>query len=223
MVDEQYQRTPWRRGKAQTRRGPLGKERARLGMRTRAHCAPGVVQEKRKIKDKWVLESFEQPPVGTEFRVLRLHHLVELVDANQGVFVGGVAMEEFVLHQAGELPEFGNVPAEEIHPVHHAQHPADLALPRNDPLENLPWALAAAERARDQPQISREQIRQVRTQLEPAELGQLEDLHHRFRRLFENIGALGEKLALPNPEMAELLLRRFQPRQKTEKRAGSRG
>ena len=57
---------------------------------------------------------------------------VELVDADQGVFVRGIAMEKFVLHQAGELTEFRNVAAEKIDPVHHAQDAADLAFARND-------------------------------------------------------------------------------------------
>jgi len=94
MVDEQDQGPALRRGKAETRRGPLRKKCARLRMGTRTDRAAGVVQEQREIKNKRVLEFLEEFAVGAELRIFRLHHLVELVDADQGVFVGGVAMEK---------------------------------------------------------------------------------------------------------------------------------
>ena len=129
MVHEQNQRPSLGRGKPQARRCSLGEKRARLRVWTRAHRAAGVVKEEREIKDKRVREVFKQPPVGAKFWILRLHHGVEFVDANQGVFVGCVTMEKFVLHQAGELSKFRNVSAEKIDPVHHAQDAAHLAFP----------------------------------------------------------------------------------------------
>src|SRR6266404_3912538 len=105
MVDEQHERSPLRRGKSQSRRGALGKQRARLRMRPRSDRTAGVVQEQREIKNKWVREFLEERAVRAQLRLFRLHHLVELVDAHQSVFVRGVAMKKFVLHQAGELAE----------------------------------------------------------------------------------------------------------------------
>src|SRR2546421_11348584 len=135
MIHEQHERSPLRRGKSQTRRGALSKKRACLGMRPRADRAAGVVQEKREIKNKRVREFLEERAVGTQLRVFRFHHLVELVDTNQGMLIRRVTMEKFMLHQAGELAEFWHVTTKKVHPVHHAQHPPNLAFAGNDPVE----------------------------------------------------------------------------------------
>ena len=87
----------------------LREERARFRVRSRGDRPAGVVQQKREVEDKRILQFFEQRPIRAQLRVLSVHHLVKLVDANQGMFVGGVTMEKLVLHQAGELAEFRNV------------------------------------------------------------------------------------------------------------------
>src|SRR5438309_8942300 len=119
--------------------------------------ATGVVEEQSEIEHVRVLEFFEEIPVGAQFRILGLHHLVELVDADQGVFVRGITMEKFVLDQAGELPEFRDVSSEEIDPVHHSKDTADVSFAGEDPSKYLAQRFAAAKRARDQPEISREE------------------------------------------------------------------
>src|ERR1041384_3004720 len=179
--------------------------------------ASGVVKEEREIEDKRVVEFLEETAVSAELRVFGVHDLVEFIDADQRVFVGRVTMEKLMLHQAGELAEFRNVTAEKINPVHHPQDAPDLAFPRDDAVKNFPRLLAAAKRARDESEISREQVRQVRTQLEPPALGHFEDFHHGLRFFLEYVGALGEELPLPNAEMPETFLRGFESRQETEK------
>ena len=68
-------------------------------------------------------------------------------------------MEKFVLHQAGELAEFRNVTPKKIYPMHHPQDAAYLAFARNNSPEDFARLFAAAKRARDQPEISGEQVR----------------------------------------------------------------
>src|SRR4030081_2509160 len=123
-------------------------------MRTRSDGPAGVMQKEREGKNKWVREFLEDRPVGAQLRVFCLHHLVELVDANQGVLISSVAMKKFMLHQAGELTELRNVTTEKIAPMHHAQNAADLAFARNDPAKNLARSFATAERPRNQAEIS---------------------------------------------------------------------
>src|SRR5947199_9634330 len=94
--------------------------------------APGVVQEKREIKNKRILELLEKCPVGTQLRIFCLYDLVEFVDADQGVFIRGVTMKKFMLHQAGELAEFRHVTAEKIDSMHHTQHQSELTFARNN-------------------------------------------------------------------------------------------
>src|ERR1043166_2198885 len=98
-------------------------------MRPRADCTSGVVQKKRQIKDKWVVEFLEEAAISAELRIFGVHHLIEFINAHQRVFVGRVTMEKLVLHQASELAEFRDVTAQKINPVHHAQDAADLAFP----------------------------------------------------------------------------------------------
>src|ERR1041384_1973155 len=125
-------------------------------MRPRPDRASGIVQKKREIENKRVVEFLEEPPVPAEFRILGVHYLVELVDAHQRVFVGRVTMKKLVLHETSELAEFGNVTAQKIDPVHHPEDAPDLALARHDATKNFPRLLAAPERTRDESQISRE-------------------------------------------------------------------
>src|SRR5207247_9337971 len=46
---------------------------------------------------------------------------IKCVDAYQRVLVGGIPVQELVLHKARELAEFGNVPAKKIRSMHHPQ------------------------------------------------------------------------------------------------------
>ena len=119
-------------------------------------------------------------------------------------------MEKFVLHQAGELPELRNVTAEKIDPVHHPQHAADFAFARNNPLERLLRRPRVSKCAGDHAEISGEEIRQVRAEIELAFLGQLEHLHHRLGIFFKNILLLRKELALANAKESQLFFRRFQ-------------
>src|SRR6476659_7064443 len=99
-------------------------------MRTSSDRAAGIVQKESQVKNKRILKFFEDIPIWPQFWIFCLHHLVQLIDADESVFVCGVAMKEFVLDQAGELTKLGNITAKKIHPVHHSKDPAHLAFSR---------------------------------------------------------------------------------------------
>ena len=127
MIHEKDERAPLRGRKLEADRGALREKRAGFRMRPRPDGPAGIVQEQGEIEDERILEFFKELAVRSQFRILRLHDLVELVDADQRVFVRGVTMEKLVLHETGELPELRNVAAEKIDAVHHPEHAADFA------------------------------------------------------------------------------------------------
>ena len=67
--------------------------------------------------------------IGDQLRIIRLYHSIELVDADQCVFIGRVTMQELVLDQTGQLPEFGNVSPQEIDTMHRSKNAAHFSLP----------------------------------------------------------------------------------------------
>ena len=84
------------------------------------------MQEQGKIKNEWIVEIFEKMTVGDQFRIAGPDERVQFVDAKERVFVRGVTMKEFVLHQTGELAKLGDVASKKIHPVHQPQRSADF-------------------------------------------------------------------------------------------------
>src|SRR5205085_8592581 len=124
MIDQPDERASLRWRKLETRRGALGEECTRLCMRTRADGPPSIVKKKREVENERLVQFFEQQAVGSQLRVLGLHDLIELVDADEGVFIRGVTMEKFVLHQTSQLAELGYVTPEKIDAMHHSQHGA---------------------------------------------------------------------------------------------------
>ena len=85
-----------------------------------------VVQQQRQVKQARAFEALKERRVIFVRLVLGLPNAVQLLQADQRVFVGGVLMVKLVLHQAGEPAEFGNVFAEQVHLVHRAQDRAPL-------------------------------------------------------------------------------------------------
>ena len=90
--------------------------------------------------------------IGNHLWIVRPDQGIELVDADQGMFVGRVTMKKLVLHQTGQLPEFRNVAAKKIHAVHHSKHTSHFAFTRQDRLENIPWFLRILVGAGDLPE-----------------------------------------------------------------------
>ncbi len=76
--------------------------------------------------------SLEKRAIFGKGRLLRVDDPVDHFDADERVFIGGVAMEKFMLHQAGQGPEFGEKAAEKTKLVHRAQGAAHLSLAGED-------------------------------------------------------------------------------------------
>src|SRR4029077_2339175 len=90
-----------------------------------------------EVEHKRVLQLFEKPAIRGQLRVVSIRERIELVDTEQRVFVGGVTMRKFVLHETGESAELRDVTTEEIHPMHHAKYAADFSFSGQNRSENF--------------------------------------------------------------------------------------
>ena len=127
MIDKQNERFSLLGGKLKPFGHTLREKSARFRMRARSNGATGVVQEQSELKNERIFEIFEKTMISGEFGILCANKRVQFIDAEERVFVRGVAVKEFVLDQAGELSELRNVAAEKIDPVHQAQRAAHFA------------------------------------------------------------------------------------------------
>ena len=109
-----------------------------------------VVHQEREVKRGRIVIFEEQIAVAGEFRILAGDEVVQFVDADQGVLVGRVAVEKFMLHQAGETSELWQIASEEIGLVHETQDAADLTLAGEDGEEDFARRARVLEGAVDQ-------------------------------------------------------------------------
>ena len=86
-----------------------------------------IMQQKRQIKHKGLLNLLEQLDVIVEGRLFGVPDLVELFDANQCVLVRSVLMIKLMLNQTGKLPELGQVLSQETHFMHKPENPRHIA------------------------------------------------------------------------------------------------
>src|ERR1043166_785219 len=106
-------------------------------MRAGAYGFAGIVQQDRQIKHKWILQLLENLPIKNELGILGRRQCIELVDANQRVFVRGVAMQKLVLHETSQLSKLRNVAPEKIDSMHHPENARDRAFAGQDRHENF--------------------------------------------------------------------------------------
>src|SRR5476651_935105 len=104
-------------------------------MRPRRDTFAGVVQQQGEIEHEWVFEFLEQLSILNQLRIIGRGECVQLIDADQSMFVGGVAMKKLVLHETGELPKLRKITPEKIDTMHHAQNATDLAFARKNSFE----------------------------------------------------------------------------------------
>ena len=97
-------------------------------------------------------------------------------------------MVEFVLNEAIERPEFGDVSTEHAEVVHEAEDAAHLALARKNREEGLPGGSRVLEGAVDEMQATRHKIHQLGVEFELAHLGVVEGAE-------ESVGIVVEYLA----------------------------
>ncbi len=86
----------------------------------------GVVKNQCGEEGVWVRVFEVEVTVDLSFCRFVVHESIELIDASEGVFVSGVAMEEFVLDKAVERGEFWEEATENSATVHQSKGAGDL-------------------------------------------------------------------------------------------------
>ena len=122
----------------------------------------GEAVETREGERGSVGQGVEELSIGLGFLVVSRAEGVELFDADQGMLVGRITMEIFVLHETGEGTELRQVTAEKIHLVHHAQDTRDLSLAAKDASKDLTRRLAVTKLAIHETEAATEEIGQFR-------------------------------------------------------------
>src|SRR2546430_1431798 len=109
MIHQQDQHLAFTRIELKTARCAFRKDRARFRMRPGADSLAGVMQQQRQIKNKRIGQLLEKLPILEQLGTFRSRQRVELVNADQRVFIRGVAVKKFMLHQTSKLAELRNV------------------------------------------------------------------------------------------------------------------
>lgn len=110
----------------------------------------GIVKNKSDEKGIGVGVIEVEVPVQFVARFIVVDKIVELVDAAEGVFVGGVAVEKLVLHKAVQRAKFREVAAEDTTAVHLAENACDLTLASEDFAKSIAVLDPKAERFVDE-------------------------------------------------------------------------
>ena len=84
------------------------------------HPLAGVVQEQGEVEQVRLVDVLQDVGVMGERRLLGVPDQVEFLQADQRVFIGGVGVEELVLHEAGHPAKLRDVAAEQSDLVHGA-------------------------------------------------------------------------------------------------------
>ena len=167
--------------------------------------AAGVVKDDGEVERVGIGDFVEESAIDSAAWVVLGDEMVELFDAAQRVFVGGVAVEKFVLDKAVERAEFRQVAAEKSDAVHEAQDACDIAFAFEDCLECFAVGFRATEGSVDVVPVLRDEAADLRAELEVAKLAMLEEPHEPVRVLAENFAMGGEKAAIAGDEAVEFL------------------
>ena len=165
--------------------------------------AAGIVKNDGEVERVGIGDFVKEAAIDSAARIVLGDELVELFDAAQRVFVGGVAVEKFVLDEAVERAEFRQVTAEKSDAVHEAQHARDITFAFEDRLECFAVGFRATEGPVDVVPVLRDEAADLRAELEVAKLAMLEEPHESMRVLAENFAMGGEKSAIAGDEAVE--------------------
>ena len=100
--------------------------------------ASGVVKNQGDVEGVGIGMFDDDVPVDGDSWVVVFDESIELVNATKSVFVGGVAVKKFVLDEAVEGAEFGEVAPKDSTSMHQAQGAGNLSFA----FENLPERFA---------------------------------------------------------------------------------
>src|SRR5437868_1835659 len=115
-----------------------------------------------------MLKLLEHFPVRSVWWFRRIEHPVKMLDHLQRVFVGRIAMEELVLHQARQLSELRQESSQQLDLVHHAQDPGDLSFLLQNGKQSVARLRRALKAARDELEILANETFQFRAQFYAA-------------------------------------------------------
>ena len=186
VIDQQYERFPLLGCQLQTGGDPLSEQCARFRVWP-ANSFTAVVQEQCKIEHKGIRESLKQFAIMNQLRIIGLCQRIKFVDAYQRVLVGGIPMQELVLHKAGELTKFGNVAAKKIDTVHHSQDATYSAFLGQNRFEDRTRPARVLICPGHVPQASAQKILQLRTNIHLVFLRQLKRAHYLLGIIAKNI------------------------------------
>ena len=145
----------------------------------------GVVKEKGQIEHGGIFQLLKQGAIAAEFLGLRKKDAVKLLDADESVFVRGVAVVKFVLNQASECAELRNIASEKAEVVHLAKDAADLAFAGEDRQKSLSGDAGILKGAVHQPQAPANAVPQLSAEIELPDLCVMKSSD-------EPVGVLGE-------------------------------
>jgi hypothetical protein len=126
-IDKSNQHAATLRGKLQAPGDLLRENGAGIFVMALIGRLSRVVQEQGQIEHCRIFELLENSAISPEFFLFREQDPVKLLDADESVFIGGIAVVKFVLNEAGERAELGNVSSEKAKIVHLTKDAADLA------------------------------------------------------------------------------------------------
>lgn len=194
LIDQEAQRLGVFGGQSEPLGGALGDGRAgaRMVERAAASRLAGVVQDKREIEQIGTVQAFQKLFVVGMRRFGGFQDLIQVFQTDDGVFVGGVDVIEFVLHLAGQFAEFRNVFAQQSDFMHGSQSAGDVAFLVEDFDEGLSNVGVSEEVAIGQSQLGSDGVCQVGTEAQAALLGVAEHAHQSARLFFESSG-VGQK------------------------------
>lgn len=129
--------------------------------------------------------------------------MVELVNAAESVFVGGVAVEKLVLDEAVECAKLREVASEDADAVHESERACDFAFAFEDALEDEAVGLCVAEGAVDVCPVGGDEAADLWAEFEVAELAVLEEAEKSRWIVFENIWAGGKQESVASDEAVE--------------------
>ena len=167
--------------------------------------AAGVVEDDGEVEGVGVLDFVEEPAVDFAARLSFRDEVVELIDAAEGVFVSGVAVEELVLDEAVECAEFGQVASEDADAVHESEGASDFAFAFEDALEDEAVGFGVAEGPVDIRPVCGDEAADLRAEFEVAELAVLEEAEEARRIVLEDVGIGGEEHSVTGDEAVEFL------------------
>src|SRR5436305_1900278 len=105
MLDDQPQCVSGRAVQRQASRHAHRQLAAHFGMIAVAVGLADVVEDQRQVKNERPVQSLKEGRISIMRRLLGLPNAVKLLNADKRMFVGGVLMIKFMLHEARELAE----------------------------------------------------------------------------------------------------------------------